>query len=104
KKSRWQEETAAQIETVRAEMLERIEEERAKAAESNNTAQGSTTTQATPIFIGGNVYIMAPVDGEDAKTFREQVLASATAQHALNKPIEIEYETVEEDASSDSKN
>lgn len=102
KKSRWQEETAAQIETVRAEMLERIEEERAKAAGSVDAAQPAST-QATPIFIGGNVYIMAPVDGEDAKTFREQVLASATAQRSLNEPIEIGYETVEDDRPSDSE-
>ena len=102
KKSRWQEETAAQIETVRAEMLERIEEERAKAAGSVDAAQPAST-QATPIFIGGNVYIMAPVDGEDAKTFREQVLASATAQRSLNEPIEISYETVEDDHPSDSE-
>ena len=101
KKSRWQKETAAQIETVRAEMLERIEEERKKAAQGNDAAN-AMVTQATPIFIGGNVYIMAPVDGEDAKTFREQVLAGDAAHHALNEPIEIEYETVEEDGSADS--
>lgn len=101
KKSRWQEETAAQIETVRAEMLERIEEERAKVADSADASQPATT-QATPIFIGGNVYIMAPVDGEDAKTFREQVLASASAQRSLNAPIEIGYETVEDDSPSGS--
>lgn len=96
KKSRWQEETAAQIETVRAEMLERIEAERAKASQADgNSAENAMATQATPIFIGGNVYIMAPVADEDAKSFREQVLAGAGARGALNDPIEIEYETVE---------
>lgn len=94
KKSRWQEETAAQIETVRAEMLERIEAERAKGAGESDASLPAAP--ATPVFIGGNVYIMAPVDVEDAKTFREQVLAGAQAEAALAAPIEIDYETVDE--------
>lgn len=102
KKSRWQEETAAQIDAVRAEMLERIEAESAQRSveKKSDAASNDTAAQATPIFIGGNVYIMAPVDGENAETFRAQVLTGAAGQKALNDPIEIEYETVENDGAS----
>lgn len=98
KKSRWREQTAEEIETVRQKMLETMEAERKQNAGSSKEKE----PLSTPIFIGGNVYIMSPVDGESAQTFRSLILESAEAQRSLNAPIEIPYETVEEgDTSGD---
>lgn len=94
KKSRWREQTAEEIETVRQKMLESMEAERVKNAGS--TGEKEKESLATPIFIGGNVYIMTPVDGESVQSFRDLILESAEAQRSLNAPIEIPYETVEE--------
>ena len=102
KKERWAKQTAEQVEAVREEMLERIEAERAEAGTGGkpDTAKSSETL-ATPIFIGGDVYVMAPVPTEDVASFREQVIGAANA--ALNPPIEIEAEVVEDDDPSPDK-
>lgn len=98
KKSRWREQTAEEIETVRQKMLETMEAERKKNAGKDKEKD----LLSTPIFIGGNVYIMSPVDGESAQSFRNLILESAEAQRSLNAPIEIPYETIEEiEASGD---
>lgn len=95
RKGRWQEETAAQVDAVRDEMLARMEAERTQGAKDKDS-QGHTP--ATPVFIGGNVYVMAPVEGADMATFRDLILDSARKQNALDDPIEIEAEVVEEPA------
>ena len=98
KKSRWREQTAEEIETVRQKMLETMEAERKENAGKDKEKD----LLSTPIFIGGNVYIMSPVDGESAQSFRNLILESAEAQRSLNAPIEIPYETIEEiEASGD---
>ncbi len=97
-KEHWQAETAQQIDALKAEMLERLEEEKAKRAErkdENPAGADNTATSPTPIFIGGNVYIMAPIVGQDAATFRRMIEASDELDAALNEPIEIETEAVE---------
>ena len=97
-KEHWQAETAQQIDALKAEMLERLEEEKAKRAENkgeNPAGADNTATSPTPIFIGGNVYIMAPIVGQDAATFRRMIEASDELDAALNEPIEIETEAVE---------
>ena len=97
-KEHWQAETAQQIDALKAEMLERLEEEKAKRAErkdENPAGADNTATSPTPIFIGGNVYIMAPIVGPDAATFRRMIEASDELDAALNEPIEIETEAVE---------
>ena len=97
-KEHWQAETAQQIDALKAEMLERLEEEKAKRAErkdENPAGADNTATSPTPIFIGGNVYIMAPIVGQDAATFRRMIEASDELDAALNEPIEIEAEAVE---------
>lgn len=98
KKSRWREQTAEEIETVRQKMLETMEAERKQSDEKSKEIE----PLSTPIFIGNNVYIMSPVDGESAQSFRDLILESAEAQRSLNAPIEIPYETVEEDDASGS--
>ena len=97
-KEHWQAETAQQIDALKAEMLERLGEEKAKRAErkdENPAGADNTATSPTPIFIGGNVYIMAPIVGQDAATFRRMIEASDELDAALNEPIEIETEAVE---------
>ena len=96
KKSRWREQTAEEIETVRHKMLETMEAERKENAGKDKEKD----LLSTPIFIGGNVYIMSPVDGESAQSFRNLILESAEAQRSLNAPIEIPYETIEENEAS----
>ncbi len=96
KKSRWREQTAEEIETVRQKMLETMEAERKENAGKDKEKD----LLSTPIFIGGNVYIMSPVDGESAQSFRNLILESAEAQRSLNAPIEIPYETIEENEAS----
>lgn len=95
KKARWKEETANQIEAVRTEMLERMEHARTNPSEAGQAPAMEKPSTATPIFIGGNVYVMAPVDGESAQTFRDLILESAQRQGTLAAPIEIEAEEVE---------
>lgn len=96
KKSRWREQTTEEIETVRQKMLETMEAERKENAGKDKEKD----LLSTPIFIGGNVYIMSPVDGESAQSFRNLILESAEAQRSLNAPIEIPYETIEENEAS----
>lgn len=96
KKSRWREQTAEEIETVRQKMLETMEAERKENAGKDKEKD----LLSTPIFIGGNVYIMSPVDGESAQSFRNLILESAEAQRSLNAPIEIPYETIQENEAS----
>ena len=52
KKSRWREQTAEEIETVRQKTLETMEAERKENAGEDKEKD----LLSTPIFIGGNVY------------------------------------------------
>ena len=97
-KEHWQAETAQQLDALKAEMLERLEEEKSRRAEGpsqDEKAPDNTASAPTPIFIGGNVYIMAPVVGQDAASFKRMIEASEEMDAALNEPIEIEAEAVE---------
>ena len=97
-KEHWQAETAQQLDALKAEMLERLEEEKSRRAEGpsqDEKAPDNTASAPTPIFIGGNVYIMTPVVGQDAASFKRMIEASEEMDAALNEPIEIEAEAVE---------
>lgn len=93
RKERWKQETKAQIETVRAEMESRIAQERAWEDSTNQVAQGdksaASAERITPVIIGNNVYVMMPVAGEDAASFKALVAGSATAGEAFGAPVEI---------------
>lgn len=93
RKERWKQETKAQIETVRAEMESRIAQERAWEDSTNQVAQGdksaASAERITPVIIGNNVYVMMPVAGEDAASFKALVAGSATAGEAFGTPVEI---------------
>ena len=106
-KEHWQAQTAQKIEEVKAEMLERLNEERdskekGASSEGGTEKANDTDSTPTPIFIGGNVYIMAPVMGQDAAAFRQMIETSDRIGSALNSPIEIEAEAVEVKEASES--
>ncbi len=98
RKRRWKDETKAQIETVRAEMLEQIESDRAQARDGAQAAGAGAASREriTPVIIGNNVYVMMPVAGEDAASFRELMAESSQASDAFREPLEIEAESVED--------
>ena len=93
-KEHWQAQTKQRIEEVKAEMLERLQEEKSAPRTGDATAD-DTAASPTPIFIGGNVYIMAPVTGQDAASFRKMIEDSEAMDAALNDPIEIDAEAIE---------
>ena len=106
RKERWKSETAAQIESVRAEMMEQLGREQAEAekearggaAEGGRKAADGKAAQPeriTPVIIGNNVYVMMPMAGEDAASFKELMAGSASANAAFGEPVELEPENVE---------
>ena len=48
----------------------------------------------TPVIIGNNVYVMMPMAGEDAASFKELMATSDTASAAFGQPLEIGSENV----------
>lgn len=114
RKELWKEETKTQVGRVRDEMMQQLEEEKKRhekeaasseaGAQSISGADGETQVQSTPritpVFIGSNVYIMMPVEGEDTASFKEMMqAASGTGPKVLEQPIEIEVQDSEsEDA------
>lgn len=94
RKDRWKADTASQIEAVRAEMEQQLADEREKAAadEGARDGQGGANARIQPVIIGNNVYVMMPVSGEDAASFKEIMAASPDAQQAFDAPIELEAE------------
>ncbi|MEF9925696.1 MAG: TerC family protein [Raoultibacter sp.] len=101
KKDRWKQDTASQIDRVKQEMLERFEAEQAEHKENASTQEVSPVARITPVFIGSNVYIMMPVENEDADSFRQ--LAAAQGAMPMQPTIEIEGELVEEASEDDAK-
>lgn len=93
RKDRWKQDTKAQIETVRAEMMEEIDRER-KSATTGTDARRAPQERITPVIIGNNVYVMMPVAGEDASSFKELMGASVEADEAFGKPLEINADDV----------
>ena len=58
----------------------------------------------TPVIIGNNVYVMVPMAGEDAASFRELAASSAEAGAAFDEPLEIDAADVHvEDAGADAE-
>lgn len=93
RKQRWKDETKAQIENVRAEMMEQVESERSQA---KGPSGASAQDRITPVIIGNNVYVMMPMAGEDAASFRELMAESSQAGEAFDEPLEIDAESVED--------
>ena len=91
RKERWKTETAAQIEAVRAEMMEQMRREADADAAAGAPAEGAKAAaeRIQPVIIGNNVYVMMPVAGEDAASFRELMSSSSSASAAFDAPLEI---------------
>ena len=49
----------------------------------------------TPVIIGNNVYVMMPMAGEDAASFKELMATSDAASAAFGRPLEIDAENVD---------
>lgn len=103
RKERWKNETAAQIDSVREQMLEEMRRDAAeqeKQEKDGAKPEGERLERITPVIIGNNVYVMMPMAGEDAASFKKLMLESAQANNAFSEPLEIGAESVE-DAGSD---
>lgn len=94
RKDRWKTETAAQIENVRAEMMEQMKREEAEPAAQAVDGEPARPERITPVIIGNNVYVMMPMAGEDAASFKELMATSDTASAAFGQPLEIGSENV----------
>lgn len=93
RKERWQEDTKSQIESVRAEMMEQMEQqsrEDADAARSGDGAPKGSSERITPVIIGNNVYVMMPVAGEDAASFRALMAGPGQPGESFRAPLEID--------------
>ena len=83
RKDRWKNETAAQIDSVRAEMMEQMKREDARPQDADASGVSDARSERiTPVIIGNNVYVMMPMAGEDAASFKELMATSDTANAA----------------------
>ncbi|MEG1492870.1 MAG: TerC family protein [Gordonibacter sp.] len=93
RKERWSRETKAQIESVRTEMEAQIAQERSQEDGASQDAKGgkkaASSERITPVIIGNNVYVMMPIVGEDAASFKALMSGSAAAGEAFATPVEI---------------
>ncbi len=90
RKDRWKNETAAQIDSVRAEMMEQMKREDARPQDADASGVSDARPERiTPVIIGNNVYVMMPMAGEDAASFKELMATSDTANAAFGQPLEI---------------
>ncbi|WP_165045336.1 TerC family protein [Adlercreutzia sp. ZJ138] len=97
RKQRWASDTDRQLDAVRAELEQRLAEEREvlrEDGESNRARKEGAPERerVQPVIIGNNVYVMMPVAGEDAASFKQLMAASDGARAALDDPLEIEVE------------
>lgn len=101
RKERWKEDTKSQIETVRAEMMEQMEQQSREDADAVRNGDGpakGSSERITPVIIGNNVYVMMPVSGEDASSFRELMAGPGQVSDSFREPLEIDAsETTVED-------
>ena len=89
RKDRWKEDTQAQIENVRAEMIEQLEEAEKAIADDREAGVSVREERIKPVIIGNNVYIMMPVIGEDADSFKELMAGSEQAGKVFSEPLEL---------------
>lgn len=87
RKERWREDTTSQIERVRVEMEERLRNEETQREKEANWVM--------PVIVGNNVYVMVPMDAENADSFKRFSSASPASGSAFDTPLEIEA-TVED--------
>ncbi|MFR7651983.1 MAG: TerC family protein, partial [Eggerthella lenta] len=102
RKDRWKNETAAQIDSVRAEMMEQMKREDARPQDADASGVSDARSERiTPVIIGNNVYVLMPMAGEDAASFKELMATSDTANAAFGQPLEIGAQVEDVPASED---
>ena len=93
---RWQEDSDAQIDRVREEMQGRLDA--AKDAAEKNPAKAEevqANAHMHPVIIGQNVYVMMPLSGEDAASYRQMIEENPHARGSMGEPLEIPAEIIE---------
>lgn len=93
---RWQEDSDAQIDRVREELQGRLDAAK-DAAEKNpaKAAEAQANAHMHPVIIGQNVYVMMPLSGEDAASYRQMIEANPHARGSMGEPLEIPAEIIE---------
>ena len=73
-------------------MMEQMKRESAQPQAAG--APSADAERIRPVIIGNNVYVMMPMTGEDAASFKELMATSDTASAAFGQPLEIGAENV----------
>lgn len=92
---RWREDSDAQLDRVKAEMEERLEEAKAAAGKAVPVVAAEAPSKMHPIIIGQNVYVMMPLGSEDAASFKQLMATDPAARERVGEPLEIPAELVE---------
>lgn len=92
---RWREDSDAQLDRVKAEMEERLEEAKAAAGKEVPVVAAEAPAKMHPIIIGQNVYVMMPLGSEDAASFKQLMATDPAARERVGEPLEIPAELVE---------
>ena len=92
---RWREDSDAQLDRVKAEMEERLEEAKAAAGKAVPVVAAEAPAKMHPIIIGQNVYVMMPLGSEDAASFKQLMATDPAARERVGEPLEIPAELVE---------
>lgn len=92
---RWREDSDAQLDRVKAEMEERLEEAKAAAGKAVPVVAAEAPVKMHPIIIGQNVYVMMPLGSEDAASFKQLMATDPAARERVGEPLEIPAELVE---------
>ena len=71
------------------EQMKRDADGDAAAGASAEGCEGGRRRAHPAVIIGNNVYVMMPMAGEDAASFKELMASSSTASAAFDAPLEI---------------
>lgn len=88
RKERWQHDTDTQLEKVREEMAAQLEEAQKGGQPAESSAEAHERIR--PVIVGNNVYVMMPMAGEDASSFKALLASSDEMRRSFDEPIEIE--------------
>lgn len=92
---RWREDSDAQLDRVKAEMEQRLEKAKNEAVHTTPVVQAEVPAKMHPIIIGQNVYVMMPLSGEDAASFKQLMDENPSARERVGEPLEIPADLVE---------
>lgn len=92
RRERWEKETDKEVDRVREQMQERLNN--AKEHTDQGLHPKDSKDLFTPVFIGQNVYVMMPMDGESADSFRNAMSSGDTAFEYPPIELDAEFEDV----------